>query len=161
MNRNYRVVVGVDGSEGARRALQWAVREAGARSGSVQAVISWRWDNNFVDLPPSSAAYPDPEQERKRAERILSQELDGLPAYERSGVTIATEVVEGRAADVLSAASRDADLLVLGSHGHSRIRHTVLGSVSEECVRKAVCPVVVLPAAPASPTHPAEPAIPT
>jgi len=161
VNRNYRVVVGVDGSEGARRALQWAVREAGARSGSVQAVISWRWDTNFVDLPPSSVTYPDPEQERKRAERILSHELDGLPGYERAGVTIATEVVEGRAADVLSAAARDADLLVLGSHGHSRVRHTVLGSVSEECVRKAVCPVVVLPAAPASPTHSAEPAIPT
>jgi nucleotide-binding universal stress UspA family protein len=161
VNRNYRVVVGVDGSEGARRALQWAVREAGARSGSVQAVISWRWDSDFIDLPPSSMAYSDPGQERERAERILTQELDGLPAYERSGVTIATEVVEGRPADVLSAAARDADLLVLGSHGHSRVRHTVLGSVSEECVRKAVCPVVVLPAEPGNPTHSAEPAIPT
>lgn len=40
---------------------------------------------------------------------------------------------------------RAADLLVLGSHGHSRVRHTVLGSVSEDCIRKASCPVVVIP----------------
>ena len=42
-------------------------------------------------------------------------------------------------------AARSADLLVLGSHGHSRLQHTVLGSVSEECIRKATCPVVVIP----------------
>jgi nucleotide-binding universal stress UspA family protein len=155
VNANYRVVVGVDGSEGARRALQWAVREAGSRGGSVQAVIAWRWDN--FDLPPHAATHPD--QEREQAERLITQELDALPGLERSGVTIASEVVEGRAADVLSAAARDADLLVLGSHGHSRVRHTVLGSVSEECVRKAVCPVVMLPVAQWSPTHSAEPAI--
>jgi len=46
---------------------------------------------------------------------------------------------------VLTAAARTADLLVLGSHGHSRIRRTALGSVSEECIRRAACPVVVIP----------------
>lgn len=56
-----------------------------------------------------------------------------------------------RTADVLTGAARAADLLVLGSHGNSRIRHTVLGSVSEECVRRANCPVVVVPV-PASTT---------
>ena len=44
-----------------------------------------------------------------------------------------------------AAAGGAGDLLVLGSHGHSRVRHTVLGSVSEECIRKAACPVVVIP----------------
>ncbi|MFC7479041.1 universal stress protein [Luedemannella flava] len=51
----------------------------------------------------------------------------------------------GRAATVLTAAARRADLLVLGSHGHSRTWHTVLGSVTEECVRNVTCPIVVLP----------------
>jgi nucleotide-binding universal stress UspA family protein len=46
---------------------------------------------------------------------------------------------------VLTAAARNAGLLVLGSHGHSAVRQTVLGSVSAECIRKATCPVVVLP----------------
>jgi nucleotide-binding universal stress UspA family protein len=107
----YRIVVGVGGSEGGRRALRRAVREAAARGPTVPAVIAWRWDT--VDLPPY--------------------------------VAVAADVAEGRPADVLAAAAREADLLVLGSHGHGRMRHTVLGSVSEECVRKATCPVVVLP----------------
>jgi hypothetical protein len=62
-----------------------------------------------------------------------------------SHLPIAAEVIEGRPADVLAAAGSAADLLVLGSHGHSRVRHTVLGSVSEDCIRKASCPVVVIP----------------
>jgi nucleotide-binding universal stress UspA family protein len=124
------IVVGVDGSEGGRRALQWAVHEAHTHGGTVQAVSSWR-----IDSDETSA----------RAQDGLAHEIEALPAFQRGGVSIATEVVEGMAADVLTAAARDADLLVLGSHGHSRTWHTVLGSVTETCVRHATCPVVVIP----------------
>jgi nucleotide-binding universal stress UspA family protein len=139
MNANYRVVVGVDGSEGGRRALRWAVREAASRGGTVQAISAWRWDT--FDLPPHAST--SPAEERARAEDVLDQEIESIS--DRKGVSIASEAVEGRAAEVLSEAARDADLLVIGSHGHSRMLHTVLGSVSEECVRRATCPVVVLP----------------
>jgi nucleotide-binding universal stress UspA family protein len=149
MGVSYRIVVGVDGSEGGRRALAWAVREAASRTGVVQAVSAWRWDGG--DLPPYAATHPD--EERERAQRSLAEEIAALPEYERAKVSIASEVVEGRSADVLCRASVDADLLVLGSHGHSRVRHTVLGSVSEECIRKASCPVVVLPTHLAAPLH--------
>jgi nucleotide-binding universal stress UspA family protein len=140
MTENYQIVVGVDGSDGGRRALAWAVREATARGGTVQAVMAWRWDG-IETLPPVA---PNPTEQRDTAARILAREVGRLPA-EYAGVTIATEVVEGLAAEVLTAAARGADLLVLGSHGHGRIHHTVLGSVSEECARKATCPVVVVP----------------
>jgi nucleotide-binding universal stress UspA family protein len=66
--------------------------------------------------------------------------------------------MEGRPADVLAAAGHNADLLVLGSHGHSRVPHTVLGSVSEECIRKAACPVVI-PVPVADPERHTEPAL--
>jgi nucleotide-binding universal stress UspA family protein len=145
---DHRIVVGVDGSDGGRRALQWAVHEAAARGGTVQAVISWNWAD--VDLPVD---------ERAHAERIIADEIRALAGG--AGVTIAAEAVEGRAADVLCAAARNADLLVLGSHGHSRVRHTVLGSVSEECVRKAPCPVVVIPVPVQQSTRTSEPAVPS
>jgi nucleotide-binding universal stress UspA family protein len=151
---NYRIVVGVDGSEAAHRALRWALREAAQRGGVVQAVTAWRWD--AVDFPPYASDGPD--DQRLRAEQILTDELAVVGAG--SGVTMAAEVVEGRAADVLCAAARDADLLVLGSHGHSRVWHTVLGSVSEECVREAPCPIVIVPMAKQQPTRHAEPAVP-
>jgi nucleotide-binding universal stress UspA family protein len=111
-------------------------------------VISWNWAD--VDLPVD---------ERAHAERIIADEIRALAGG--AGVTIAAESVEGRAADVLCAAARNADLLVLGSHGHSRVRHTVLGSVSEECVRNAPCPVVIIPVPVQQSTRTAEPAVPS
>lgn len=135
------IVAGVDGSEGGRRALDWAVREAQARGGAVQAVIAWSWDG--LDYGPVTATTA--EQEQERSTRLLEAEIKATVATHGSGLPIAAEVVEGRPAEVLAAAGRAGDLLVLGSHGHSRIRHTVLGSVSEECIRKAECPVVVIP----------------
>lgn len=143
---NYRIVVGVDGSDGGNRALAWAVHEAAERGGTVQAVTAWSWDGIEVSPPVTTS----PQEEKERAAGVLTHTIGGLPAHERSTVTIASDIVEGRPADVLTAAAQDADLLVLGSHGHSRVWHTVLGSVSEECVRKAHCPVVVIPVA-----HPA------
>lgn len=148
---NFRIVVGVDGSEGGRRALRWAVHEAAGRGGTVQAVAAWRWDEVDDDVIGSNA--------REQAAAMLDRELLALPPFQREGVSIAGEVVEGRAADVLAAAAADADLLVLGSHGTSRLMHTVLGSVSEECIGKASCPVVVVPVGHELP-HPAELAVP-
>jgi nucleotide-binding universal stress UspA family protein len=136
VNRTYTIVVGVDGSDASRQALRWAVHEAAAREGMVQAVTAWRWD-----LPSGldTAGYIG--DERERATDMLAQEVARLAA----GVPVASQVMEGRPAEVLGTAAREADLLVLGSHGHSRVWHTVLGSVAEECIRKATCPVVVIP----------------
>ena len=134
------IVVGVDGSEGGRRALDWAMHEAAARDGTVQTVMSWRWDTE----EPAPEGDQSPAQ---RAEQILRDEIAehiaAVPAHAR--ITVAAEVVEGRAAEVLVRAARDADLLVLGSHGHDRVHRTVLGSVAQECVEAARCPVVVIP----------------
>ncbi|MFB9236541.1 universal stress protein [Plantactinospora siamensis] len=141
MADNYLIVVGVDGSDGGRRALEWAVREAANRGGAVQAVAAWRWDGIESDFVTVGTAA----QERNRTTATLEREVGAVTRAAQAPVPVSAEVVEGRPADVLTAAARDATLLVLGSHGHSRIRHTVLGSVSEECVRKAACPVVVIP----------------
>ncbi|AGL16948.1 universal stress protein [Actinoplanes sp. N902-109] len=142
MSTSHLIVVGVDGSEGGRRALRWAAAEADARGGAVQAVIAWSWDG--IDYTPVMAAgYP--EQVRQESRKVLEAEVQRVVAERGSHLPIAMEVVEGEAAAALTTASRGADLLVLGSHGHSRLRHTVLGSVSEACIRRAACPVVVVP----------------
>jgi nucleotide-binding universal stress UspA family protein len=155
MNHTYLIVVGVDGSEGGRRALQWAAHEAATRGGAVQAVIAWSWDG--MEYGPIASTRP--QEEAERAGRLLDREIKNLVAHTGSSLPVAAEVVEGRPADVLSAAGRAADLLVLGSHGHSRVRHTVLGSVSEECIRKAACPVVVIPVPVAQREPASEPAL--
>jgi nucleotide-binding universal stress UspA family protein len=146
------IVVGVDGSEGGRRALHWAVREAAARGGTVQAVAVWRWDLPGGGLEVATG----PDDPKQRAEQLLASEIADLPA----GTPVASQVLEGRPATALGTAARTADLLVLGSHGHSRVWHTVLGSVAEECVRTATCPVVVIPVPVERPAKPGTPAVP-
>ena len=74
MNPNYLIVVGVDGSDGGRRALDWAAAEAAARGGAVQAVVAWRWDG--IESGPGVAT--NPQDERRHAEAILKRELDAL-----------------------------------------------------------------------------------
>jgi nucleotide-binding universal stress UspA family protein len=54
-----------------------------------------------------------------------------------SGVAVVGELIEGRPADVLTTAACDAQLLVLGSHGQSRVHHGLSESVSEDCIRMA------------------------
>jgi nucleotide-binding universal stress UspA family protein len=107
----------------------------------VQAVIAWSWDG--MEYGPIAATRP--EEEKRRAAQVLDREIAELTGRRGSHVPVAAKVIEGRPADVLAHAARSADLLALGSHGHSRVRHTVLGSVSEECIHKASCPIVVIP----------------
>jgi len=141
MQDNTLIVVGVDGSEGGRRALRGAVAEATRTGGAVEAVTAWQWDGYEGAVMAST----NPTAERERAERISATEIDAVTAELGSAVPVAREVVEGPAAKVLSAAAGRAHEMVLGSHGHGRLRHALVGSVTEECIREATCPVVVVP----------------
>ncbi|MEV0132098.1 universal stress protein [Dactylosporangium sp. NPDC050688] len=133
MTSRDRIVVGVDGTEGARHALRWAIAE-GLRTGvPVAAVTAWTWD---AALPAGAG----PRVERELAELVCRYELARFPA---GGASVS--VVEGDPVPVLLAAARHARLLVLGSHGHGRLRRALLGSTSRRCARHASCPVVVVP----------------
>ncbi|NUP35266.1 MAG: universal stress protein [Streptomycetaceae bacterium] len=136
----YRIVVGVDGSEGSLRALLWAVGEAHHRNGSVQAIMVCDWPATEAALLAGLGS----KGELRRAEDILARALADVRA-QFPEVPIATEAVLGKPAYKLAEASRDADLLAVGSHGHGHLHQAVLGSVSEGCVRNAHCPVVVVP----------------
>src|SRR3954452_5181173 len=86
MSASYLIVVGVDGSEGGRRALDWAAAEAATRGGAVQAVIAWSWDG--MEYGPIAATQPD--QERFRAHRELDQEIQAVIAVAPSSMTWST-----------------------------------------------------------------------
>jgi nucleotide-binding universal stress UspA family protein len=107
----------------------------------VQAVNAWRWE--FPELRAEGTTG----RMVAAAQTLIAEEIRALPPHETQGVPLALEPVEGIPADVLVEAAHDADLLVLGSHGHSRQLHQVLGSVSEACIRHATCPVLIIPAA--------------
>jgi nucleotide-binding universal stress UspA family protein len=135
--QTYRIVVGFDGSDGGIRALSWAVAEAAKRGGTVQAVTAWQWTEPELGADVRAA---HGEMARLSLEEAINTARQGHPE-----VPVAGEAVPGAPAEVLTRAATDADLLVLGSHGHGRLFHAVLGSVAEQCIRAAVCPVVVIP----------------
>jgi hypothetical protein len=103
MGGTYRMVVGVDGSEGSLRALRWAAHEARNRGGTVQAVVTYDW----VGTEAALLAGLGPEGEQRRAEEVLAAAV-GSVSREYPGVPIAGEVLIGRARN-LTQAARDAD----------------------------------------------------
>ena len=62
-----------------------------------------------------------------------------------SRVEISGDVIDGYADDELARLSREVDLLVCGSRGHGPLRSVMLGNVSSGVLRKARCPVLVVP----------------
>jgi nucleotide-binding universal stress UspA family protein len=137
------VVVGVDGSDGSRRALRWAAREAAARGDALHLVHVWQEPQAYAPLGLGS--YPlDPEPIQQAARGLL----DGLLAEAgelEPGLPVTGEVVEGAPAEALLDAARTAELLVVGSRGLGGFRSLLLGSVSQQVVHHARCPVVIVP----------------
>ncbi len=134
-----RIVVGVDGSAASVRALRWALGQAGATGGMVEAVIAW-------DVPTSYGVGPtvvDGEDLAGVAEQSLAAAVDDVSAA-HPGVPVQRRVLRGNPAAVLVDQAKDADLLVVGSHGHGGFVGALLGSVSQRCVQHAACPVVVV-----------------
>jgi nucleotide-binding universal stress UspA family protein len=145
------IVVGVDGSAGARHALRWAAAEARLRGSLLLIVHAWRI--GYTGVPGGgygSLGGPfDPfpgfgaSDMYRAAEELLEQVTAGLER-EAEGIEIERRVVEGGAPEVLVAAAAEADLLVVGSRGHGGFAGLLLGSVSQQCAHHAHCPVVIV-----------------
>lgn len=141
-----RVVVGVDGSEGSRRALRWALSDAGCRGWAVDAVSVWR-DPYGGEM---AFEYQAPYFRRDRAARLERAEEDLAEAVAEAvgaspAVAVEPVVVDGDPAQILCDRSAEADLLVVGSRGHGGFARLLLGSVSSACAHHSRCPVVIVP----------------
>ena len=137
------IVVGVDGSEGGKTALRYALDEARRRGSSVLAVSAWHvpaaaYEAGWVAAPL------DVDQFENVAEEALKASIASVAA-EAAGVEVTTRVGQGQAADVLLEAAAGAELLVVGSRGLGGFRGLLLGSVSQQCAHHAPCPVVIVP----------------
>jgi nucleotide-binding universal stress UspA family protein len=134
-----RIVVGYDGSTGAERALRWAAEEAVRRGAALELVCSWGQMLTAVPFALDVVAHLQSSMEEAAAE------ASDLVASEFDLAEVRTRVTPEPAPGALIDASRDADLLVVGSHGHGFLTSLLLGSVSLHCVTHAPCPVVVVP----------------
>lgn len=133
--------VGYDGRAESRAALGLAVGMARARGASLQILVA------LSPVPPAGGTGDVPRRydDLLRAEgaRLLEEGAALVP----SGLEVERRMELGDAAQVLSEAGVELDLLVIGSRGYGPLRRTLLGGVSSEVMRLAPCPVIVVPRA--------------
>ncbi|MFN0091299.1 MAG: universal stress protein [Acidimicrobiales bacterium] len=136
-----RIVVGIDGSDGASTALLWAAEEARLRGAKLEVVHAWH---------PVAYAYPEaymvnmPDLETA-AKEMVTKTLEAH-AHALQGIEVVSTVLEGHAGKAIVDAAEGAEMMVVGSRGRSGVASLLLGSVSTFCVHHAPGVVVVVPA---------------
>jgi nucleotide-binding universal stress UspA family protein len=135
-----RIVVGVDGSERSLLALRWAVDEARLRGAEVEAIHAWTYP--VVGGLPVTPVMVDLEGIERDARQVLDESVAKVDAGD---VAVEGVLVRGGAAHALIDRAQGADLLVVGSRGLGGFTGLLLGSVSQQVVHHAPCPVVVIP----------------
>ena len=138
--REHIIVCGIDGSAAGQRALEWAMDEAIRRQCKLRVVTVWAWDGPEAMGAPSSpaAAHSHAKQIQDIAVSRVLAEADNPPDVEQL-------LVRGVASESLCTSALDAELMVLGSHGHGAVHDQLVGSTSMRAIHHASCPVVILP----------------
>ncbi|MGJ5894580.1 universal stress protein [Streptomyces niveiscabiei] len=131
------VTVGLDGSPESLAAAEWAAREAQSRGLPLKLLQVWE----PVPAPMAQAPLLGAETHQHWTDRIPRETAAGL-RERHPGVEVTGEHLSGSAADVLARASKDAELLVLGSRGLGGIGGFMVGSVGLSVLAHAQRPVV-------------------
>jgi nucleotide-binding universal stress UspA family protein len=139
------ILVGLDGSDHASRALQWAMKMAADLHTHltvlvVNQVAVSAWTGQPIVLPEDRTAQ---EEALRAAEKAVTEVASHLGQPGPASVTVHS--VSGHAAGELVEASRDADMLVVGARGGGGFASLMMGSTSSQVVHHAHCPVVVMP----------------
>jgi len=140
-----RIVVGVDGSEGSRLALAWAVDEARLRNAQVVTVIAW--ESPVVTAGPAVPVPPPVSDDTfEAAARAALDEAVHTVIGDQAQPPVPIEPAPrfGPPGPVLCEEADGAALLVVGASGHRALVGMLLGSVSEYCTHHAPCPVVLV-----------------
>ncbi|MBN1321322.1 MAG: universal stress protein [Thermoleophilia bacterium] len=136
------IVVGVDGSESAGVALEFAAEEAALRGAELR-VVSVR------ELSKQARGFDKPVPEVydnvQRIGEAIVEDAVGRAKELQPRLHCVGVVLYGRPQDVLLDEAKGALLLVVGRRGQGGMASLLMGSVSRHLVDHAPCPVVVVP----------------
>jgi nucleotide-binding universal stress UspA family protein len=140
------ILVGIDGSDHATRALEWAMKMAAALQLpltvlAVHQVAFSPWTGNPIILPDDRTAEAEA---RQGAEKAVAEAAGRLGHATPASVTVRAVSASTPARELIEA-SRDADMLVVGARGGGGFASLMMGSTSSQVVHHAHCPVVVMP----------------
>lgn len=144
-----RIVVGVDGSDYSRSALDFALREAArVEGGSVVVVHGWRMPVPFDSEELARSGWSPPNDLLdQRSQEMVSEMLTHVQDEETEHVGVAVVRMDAAPTDALVETGATADMIVVGSRGRGSVRGLLLGSVSQGVLHRATVPVTVLPRA--------------
>ena len=135
------IVVGVDGSPHAEAALEMAAEEAFLRKARLVIVCAWRFptvvDPVGVVVPESFEGLQD------EAEHMVKAAIARVAKLQPQ-VICEGRAVAGQPAEVLLKEAEQADMIVVGSRGRGGFSSLLLGSVGQQVVHHAHCPVIVV-----------------
>ncbi|MEU6641825.1 universal stress protein [Saccharomonospora sp. NPDC046836] len=136
------IVVGVDTSDAATRAVRWAAETAAARNVPLRIVHGFGYTDHFYggDLPLSPQLYAELEA---HALRLLAAAHDEAAAVS-SALRIEVAMPATAAVPLLLEESRSARMVVLGSSGLGRFSGVLAGSTTLALTSHAACPVAVV-----------------
>ena len=139
------VMVGVDFSPVHERAVQAGVSLARALGVELVLIHVASAEPDFVGYEPGPEVVRESVAHVMRAHHRQLQEVESRLRSE--GVKVRALMIQGGIADKLleEAQKIGAGWIVLGSHGHGTLHHALLGSVSQSVVKRAPCPVVIVP----------------
>ncbi len=137
------VVVGHDGSTSADRALAFGADEARLRGLPLHVVRAWSVTST-ARPPGTPTGVVASEEEYAAAVTADLEDAVARVVSDPSGLDVRLHAVHGSPAAVLVGVSADAALLVVASRGRGGFTGLLIGSTSEQVVRHADCPVVVL-----------------
>ena len=140
------IIVGFDGSDHSRRALEWAIAEAAARHTPLTVLTVNQAATGYWSVP---LAYPGDLDLTSQAREMAQKETDSALGQAGPGSlppSVTVQAVTGLPAEALLQAAAGADMLVVGSRGAGGFKRLLLGSVSTQVTHHAHCPVVVIPA---------------
>jgi nucleotide-binding universal stress UspA family protein len=135
------VVVGVDGSDSALRAVRWGAAEAERLHAPLRLVSAFGGRAHPPVHPGLEGSYRD--AQLGQARRRLAEAAE-VARGEGLGIEVAAELVEGSPIKVLSGEADRAQLLVIGDRGLSRLKGLLVGSVAIGLAVHASCPLVVV-----------------
>jgi nucleotide-binding universal stress UspA family protein len=137
-----KILCPIDHSDCSKEALKYAVSFAMKDEAKLYLlhIIDIRTFNEGLEA--MSMQIPDEET----LELLRIKLLDCIPEEMRDDMNVEAVVVQGVPfAEIISTArEKDIDMIVIGSHGRTGLKHMMLGSVSEKVVRKAPCPVLTV-----------------
>jgi nucleotide-binding universal stress UspA family protein len=133
------IVVGIDGSTGSIEALRWAAAEAKLRDAPLRAVLAWEYPYAYGGL----YVVPTEQIEKDSAATLETIIAQAIPD-EAAAKAVERIIVPGHPSSQLIDQSKDAGLLVVGARGHGGFMGLLVGSTSDQVVKHAECPVVVI-----------------